>query len=73
MWGEGAGGYGVFDDWLGGRIELFALALKVKRERGGDGCCFKVKTKKNTSPSCCVGKMVVENDQPTDREVEVIT
>lgn len=29
------GGYGVFDDWLGGRIELFALALKVKREREG--------------------------------------
>lgn len=26
---------GVFDDWFGGRIELFALALKLKggRER----------------------------------------
>lgn len=48
---EDVGRYGIFDDWFGGRIELFALALKVKGKRERGGCCFKVKTKKSSYQS----------------------
>lgn len=50
------GGYGVFDDWLGGRIELFALALKVKREREGGMAVvsrLRQKKKKNITIMLC--------------------
>lgn len=53
------GRYGIFDDWLGGRIELFALALKVEREKG-----MTVVSRLRQKSS---HHMVVENDHPTDR------
>lgn len=60
---------GIFDDWFGGRIELFALALKVKGKRERGGCCFKVKTKNH--PINPEGK-IVENDHLTNGKVKLI-